>query len=404
MFCIHCGKQLNENEKFCSECGNKVGGDNDDTQNIEKPVLIAADVEESSGEVVDSVESDVSVENDIVIPSVDDSMFSTIDGNITSDSDSKSYMISPIPDEPLASESTVESNGDQGFVSSSVDGAAFSADQVSSDVVAANNNNQDVMNVNGSDTVNANDINKVSSPVADDNIFANGASNTPNNNSNNNSKKTTFILIGVLVLVIVVGIVIIATTFVSSKKPSSNIKGNSESAGNGSSAVEVSSNDKTVSYLGYKFKFPEGFKSKLDKEYGLVIANKVNAYSIRIDFSNSFDKYYDEFSKKYSDQKDKLKKTVDGREYIILVLVDDDGNEVSQFVSKANDDAVFVGLVAKNNNTIEYDDFQTLTKILDSSKESSSSFSSSDDKEEDAGKDGIKIFEFNKDVISFEEK
>lgn len=47
MICLHCGKELSDSEKFCSDCGNPV--ENTDLNNsVEKPVLISSsDVEYS---------------------------------------------------------------------------------------------------------------------------------------------------------------------------------------------------------------------------------------------------------------------------------------------------------------------------------------------------------------------
>ncbi len=37
MYCIKCGKEINENDKFCNSCGQKIGEETNTTKEIVKP-------------------------------------------------------------------------------------------------------------------------------------------------------------------------------------------------------------------------------------------------------------------------------------------------------------------------------------------------------------------------------
>ena len=140
-------------------------------------------------------------------------------------------------------------------------------------------------------------------------------------------------------------------------------------------------------------------------EYGLMIGNSSVVFTVQVDYTHKYETYKTSLETKYADQKDKLVNTVNGREYLILVYSDPSDAEAkaSQFVTKASDSATFVGMVVRSDyKGATETEYKTLTTILDSATEGSTSFAPGDDN--DAGKNGEKIYTFTKDKFSFEEK
>ena len=173
---------------------------------------------------------------------------------------------------------------------------------------------------------------------------------------------------------------------------------------NGGTETPVSTTTATKeSYAGYTFTLPEGYEAKTSDEYGLMIGNSERVMSVAVDYSHNYEAYKTALSAKYPDQKDKLINTISGREYLILVYTDENGAKGSQYVTKADDNTTFVGMMVRSDYTqATTTDFSVATEVLDSATKGTSSFAAGDDL--DAGKSGEKIYTFAKDKFSFEEK
>ena len=134
-----------------------------------------------------------------------------------------------------------------------------------------------------------------------------------------------------------------------------------------------------------------------------MIGNSERVMSVAVDYSHNYEAYKTALSAKYPDQKDKLINTISGREYLILVYTDENGAKGSQYVTKADDNTTFVGMMVRSDYTqATTEDFSVATEVLDSATKGTSSFAAGDDL--DAGKSGEKIYTFAKDKFSFEEK
>ena len=207
----------------------------------------------------------------------------------------------------------------------------------------------------------------------------------------------TIILIIALVVVAIGAVVLYFTVLAPAPEASA-------PTGNDVNDTPVSTNtEKKENYAGYTFTIPDGYNTKTDAEYGLIINNASRAFSIAVDYTHSYDQYKTALVAKYPDQKDKLVATVDGREYLILVYTDDSGAKGSQYVTKANDNTTFIGMMVRSDYTqATTEDFSVVTEVINSATQGSSSFAPGDDL--DAGKNGEKIYTFTKDKFSFEEK
>ena len=164
---------------------------------------------------------------------------------------------------------------------------------------------------------------------------------------------------------------------------------------------EVVNTEKTESFMGYTFTIPDGFETKTDATYGLLIGNDEVAYSILIDFTNDYNKYLTALTAKYPTQAADLEKTVGTRKFIIGQVTNAKGDKGSQYISSANGNSSFVGFVVNKKNTIEYNDYQVLGNILDSSKESGSTFAAGD--ANDPGKNGPVLYDVDRSVFGFTE-
>ena len=210
----------------------------------------------------------------------------------------------------------------------------------------------------------------------------------------------TIILIIALVVVAIAAVILYFALFATTGSESSS----PSSGNNGGNTKEVSTTkEETVDYAGYTFTIPDGYTSKTDSQYGLVINNSTLAFSISVDYSHKYDEYKTALVAKYPDQADKLVANVDGREYLILVLTDTDGSKGSEYITKADDSSVFIGMLVKSDyQQATTTEFGELTKVIDSAKTGSTSFAAGDDI--DVGKDGIKTYNFTKDSFKFDNK
>ena len=235
-------------------------------------------------------------------------------------------------------------------------------------------------------------------PMAQAQPMAQPVAPTPAQPAEQKPKKSnkTIILVVILIVALIVGGLVFAKTFLGDDTKSTpttqdDAKNTDDTTTNDDNAKSVATNDSTTtSYLGYTFTLPEGYQAKTDPTYGLVIVGNTTGlgYSINIDFSNSYEKYYAYLAQKYASQASNLTRKVGTREYCIVEETDANGYTGTKFVTKANNGAAFVGIVIeKSNRKITLDDYTDLTTILDSSKESGSSFSAGDSN--DPGKDGI---------------
>lgn len=151
-----------------------------------------------------------------------------------------------------------------------------------------------------------------------------------------------------------------------------------------------------ILYNGYKFKVPNNFKRSLSKDYGLFIYNKSLNYIIEIDYTNNYNSYVDYFKNIYSNSSNNLEVTLYGRKYAGIVI-EKEGKKASEFITKLDEDTSFIGVVVrKDYETPIREDYEILTKILDSVKKDSTY----------KGKiknNSIKTFTFDENMYKFAE-
>lgn len=209
----------------------------------------------------------------------------------------------------------------------------------------------------------------------------------------------TMILIIALVVVAIVAVAAYFLLFGNSSESNSGADNSGNNSGNNPTEVSTTK-ENTVSYGGFNFEIPDGYRTEEDDEYGLIIGNSTTAFTIAVDYTNKYDAYKTALTTEYPDQAKDMVATIDGREYLALILTDEDGSQLTEYVTKASDSSAFVGIVAREDFTAPTTtEFSVLTKILDSATQGSTSFAPGDDA--DVGKNGIKKYTVNKGAFTF---
>ena len=207
---------------------------------------------------------------------------------------------------------------------------------------------------------------------------------------------TTIILIAVLGALFVIAIVVVLFLFVFKKEAPATPSNN----GNTPASDISTNNENRETYGGYSFEIPEGYQTEVSSEYGLMFYNNNTAVSVMVDYSHNYESYKTAVQQKYPEAYKNAFITIDGREYLGLILSDETGKKTTSYMTKATETAAFVGIVANSNfSEPSREEFVVLTKILNSAKQGGSSFAAGDS--EDAGKDGIKNFTFDPNKITF---
>ena len=259
----------------------------------------------------------------------------------------------------------------------------------------ANENNNSVNNLNNSssinldNTINVNEVNTGSilennnslnefSTSNNDSIgFGNSSidlfnttsvsSNSMNNNSNTSniditkSNNKVFILIGVFIAIIMI-FAIICSVIGEDKIRNKN--------GNNNPVIEEK---KTISYKGYKFNYPRGYKASIKDRVGIYLVGDVYAISIDIDNTNSYDSYLSLIKTTYPDQANDAELTISNRKFAGMVFESINKESICQYMSSTSNNTTFKGLIASKDKKFHADAFNTLASILDSSKVDSKS-------------------------------
>ena len=169
---------------------------------------------------------------------------------------------------------------------------------------------------------------------------------------------------------------------------------------NKAAETEVSQKTNKIDYNGYTLELPDGYESETDPETGLIIASPTIAYTIQIDYTNSYDDYKNELAQTHPEFKDEMETEIEGRKYLGLIYDYTEKNgKFAQYVT-AVDKVIFTGFIVK----VDYseparEDFSEFNKILATAKKSSSTFAAGDS--EDAGKDGILDLGKTKPTVNF---
>lgn len=315
MFCKYCGRKLEDDATFCSGCGKSVANENNNSVN---------NLNNSSS---------INLDNTINVNEVNT-------GSILENNNS-------------LNEFSTSNNDSIGFGNSSID--LFNISGVNDTNFSNNSVNSINQNIN----------NNINSSVSSNSIS--NANNSMNNNLNTSniditkSNNKVFILIGVFIAIIMI-FAIICSVIGEDKIRNKN--------GNNNPVIEEK---KTISYKGYKFNYPRGYKASIKDRVGIYLVGDVYAISIDIDNTNSYDSYLSLIKTTYPDQANDAELTISNRKFAGMVFESINKESICQYMSSTSNNTTFKGLIASKDKKFHADAFNTLASILDSSKVDSKS-------------------------------
>ncbi|MDD6404155.1 MAG: zinc ribbon domain-containing protein [Mollicutes bacterium] len=337
MFCKYCGRKLEDDATFCSGCGKSVANENNNSVN---------NLNNSSS---------INLDNTINVNEVNT-------GSILENNNS-------------LNEFSTSNNDSIGFGNSSID--LFNTSGVNDTNFSNNSVNSINQNIN----------NNINSSVSSNSIS--NTNNSMNNNSNTSniditkSNNKVFILIGVFIAIIMI-FAIICSVIGEDKIRNKN--------GNNNPVIEEK---KTISYKGYKFNYPRGYKASIKDGVGIYLVGDVYAISIDIDNTNSYDSYLSLIKTTYPDQANDAELTISNRKFAGMVFESINKESICQYMSSTSNNTTFKGLIASKDKKFHADAFNTLASILDSSKVDSKSVTNQTDTLMLYGDSDINSFTYN---------
>lgn len=337
MFCKYCGRKLEDDATFCSGCGKSVANENNNSVN---------NLNNSSS---------INLDNTINVNEVNT-------GSILENNNS-------------LNEFSTSNNDSIGFGNSSID--LFNTSGVNDTNFSNNSVNSINQNIN----------NNINSSVSSNSIS--NTNNSMNNNSNTSniditkSNNKVFILIGVFIAIIMI-FAIIFSVIGEDKIRNKN--------GNNNPIIEEK---KTISYKGYKFNYPRGYKASIKDRVGIYLVGDVYAISIDIDNTNSYDSYLSLIKTTYPDQANDAELTISNRKFAGMVFESINKESICQYMSSTSNNTTFKGLIASKDKKFHADAFNTLASILDSSKVDSESVTNQTDTLMLYGDSDINSFTYN---------
>ena len=337
MFCKYCGRKLEDDATFCSGCGKSVANENNNSVN---------NLNNSSS---------INLDNTINVNEVNT-------GSILENNNS-------------LNEFSTSNNDSIGFGNSSID--LFNTSGVNDTNFSNNSVNSINQNIN----------NNINSSVSSNSIS--NTNNSMNNNLNTSniditkSNNKVFILIGVFIAIIMI-FAIICSVIGEDKIRNKN--------GNNNPVIEEK---KTISYKGYKFNYPRGYKASIKDGVGIYLVGDVYAISIDIDNTNSYDSYLSLIKTTYPDQANDAELTISNRKFAGMVFESINKESICQYMSSTSNNTTFKGLIASKDKKFHADAFNTLASILDSSKVDSKSVTNQTDTLMLYGDSDINSFTYN---------
>lgn len=231
------------------------------------------------------------------------------------------------------------------------------------DSIGFGNSSIDLFNTSGVNDTNFsnNSVNSINQNI-NNNINSSVSSNSMNNNLNTSniditkSNNKVFILIGIFIAIIMI-FAIICSVIGEDKIRNKN--------GNNNPVIEEK---KTISYKGYKFNYPRGYKASIKDGVGIYLVGDVYAISIDIDNTNSYDSYLSLIKTTYPDQANDAELTISNRKFAGMVFESINKESICQYMSSTSNNTTFKGLIASKDKKFHADAFNTLASILDSAK------------------------------------
>lgn len=367
MFCKYCGRKLESDATFCSGCGKSVADGNSDSIN---------NLNNSS-----SINLDNSINTNQINTSNVLENNNSLNEFSTSNNDSIGFGNSNI--DLFNTSSTSSSLNDNIFNTSSANNSNVS--NASANSINQNINNN--INSNVSSNSNFNNMNSVSNTNNNLNNL-NNINNTNNSSNTSNiditkSSNKVFILIGVFIAIIMIFAIVCSVIGEDKLKNKSN---------NNTPVVEEKN---TISYKGYKFNYPSGYKASIKDGIGIYLVGDVYAISIDIDNTNSYDNYLNLIKTTYPDQANDAELTISNRKFAGMVFESINKESICQYMSSTSNNTTFKGLIASKDKKFHSDAFNTLTSILDSATVDSKSVSNQTDTLTLYGDSDINSFTYN---------
>lgn len=344
MFCKYCGRKLEDDATFCSGCGKSVANGNSNSVN---------NLNNSSS---------INLDNSINVNEINT-------GSILENNNSLNEFSTSNNDSIGFGNSNIDL-----FNTSGVNDTNFSNNSVNSINQNINNN----INSSISSNSNFNNINSISN-----------TNNSMNNNSNTSniditkSNNKVFILIGIFIAIIMI-FAIICSVIGEDKIRNKN--------GNNNPVIEEKN---TISYKGYKFNYPSGYKASIKDGVGIYLVGDVYAISIDIDNTNSYDSYLSLIKTTYPDQANDAELTISNRKFAGMVFESVNKESICQYMSSTSNNTTFKGLIASKDKKFHADAFNTLASILDSATVDSKSVNNQTDTLMLYGDSDINSFTYN---------
>lgn len=330
MFCKYCGRKLEDDATFCSGCGKNV---------IES-------VNNADDNVEDNFFTDVSKSSNSLNAGINlNTLTGNFDNQESSTSNDSSIGFGNSNIDLFNTSSTSDSTNNNIFNTSGVNDMNFSNNSVNSINQNINNN----INSSGSSNSNFNNINSISN-----------TNNSMNNNSNTSniditkSNNKVFILIGIFIVIIMI-FAIVCSVIGEDKIRNKN--------GDNNPVIEEKN---TISYKGYKFNYPSGYKASIKDGVGIYLVGDIYAISIDIDNTNSYDSYLSLIKTTYPDQANDAELTISNRKFAGMVFESINKESICQYMSSTSNNTTFKGLIASKDKKFHADAFNTLASILDS--------------------------------------
>lgn len=359
MFCKYCGRKLESDATFCSGCGKSVAdGNSDSINNLNNSSSINLNNSTNVNQVNTSniLENNDSLNGFSTSNSFNDNIFNT---NSANNSNVSNNLVNPINQNINNNiNSNVSSNSNFNNMNS---------------ISNTNNNLNNLNNINNTNnsTSNFNNINNM-----------NNSSNTSNIDITKSSNKV-FILIGVFIAIIMIFAIVCSVIGEDKLKNKSN---------NNTPVVEEKN---TISYKGYKFNYPSGYKASIKDGVGIYLVGDVYAISIDIDNTNSYDSYLNLIKTTYPDQANDAELTISNRKFAGMVFESINKESICQYMSSTSNNTTFKGLIASKDKKFHSDAFNTLTSILDSATVDSKSVINQTDTLTLYGDSDINSFTYN---------
>ena len=243
------------------------------------------------------------------------------------------------------------------------------------------------------------DPNQVTTPPVSNMTPATIPEAAPTNKKEKDNKG--LIIIICIAIVVLLGIMVYFVVFAGGKSDNAS---QTTSTSEPTPADDTTQSSPTVNYAGYTFSVPATYKTKKSDIYGLIIYNDSEMFSIAIDYSNNYDAYKASLTQTYPELANSIT-TVSGREFIPLILTNEDSSKATQYVTKKDETTTMVGLVLRSDKqpptTSEFSD---LASIIDSGMVNPSETVTPGDALDAGTRIGIITYTVDPSVFSFEAK